>query len=144
MEKERLRRVAGLSANRMHNISKIHTSYTLQHEESQINKARRKKGLIRRLTAFFILAAIISYFMISTLISQNSILADKGEEKAKLDKELAALSKEEVLLKEELVKLNDDDYIAKLARKEYFLSEDGEIIFTLPEKKKSEVEKASN
>ena len=40
------------------------------------------------------------------------------------------------LLKEEIVKLNDDDYIAKLARKEYFLSDDNEIIFTLPEKRK--------
>ena len=35
-------------------------------------------------------------------------------------------------MKEQVIKLNDDDYIAKLARKEYFLSESDEIIFTLP------------
>ncbi len=34
------------------------------------------------------------------------------------------------------MKLNDDDYIAKLARKEYFLSEKNEIIFSIPENKK--------
>ena len=43
------------------------------------------------------------------------------------------MQKEEEQLKEEIVKLNDDEYIAKLARKEYFLSDDGEIIFNLPE-----------
>ena len=34
------------------------------------------------------------------------------------------------------VKLNDDDYIAKLARKEYFFSKKNEIIFNIPEDKK--------
>jgi cell division protein DivIC len=53
------------------------------------------------------------------------------------------LKKEETLLKEEIVKLNDDDYIAKLARKEYFLSDENEIIFTLPEKKSKEKEEES-
>ena len=49
------------------------------------------------------------------------------------------------LLKDEIVKLNDDEYIGKLARKEYFLSDDNEIIFTLPEKKdKEEKEKSPN
>lgn len=134
-----------MSVNKTRNISKLQTSYSIQHEESQLNKARRKKGLIRRLTAFFILAAAISYLMISTLVSQNSVLADKTEEKQQLEKDLSALKKEEILLKEEVVKLNDDEYIAKLARKEYFLSEENEIIFTLPqEKKKQGEEKATN
>ena len=52
------------------------------------------------------------------------------------------MQKEESLLKDEIVKLNDDDYIGKLARKEYFLSDDNEIIFTLPEKKDKEERKS--
>ena len=49
----------------------------------------------------------------------------------------AAGQLEEVLSKQELLnlqiaKLEDDEYIAKLARKEFFLSEEGEIIFTMP------------
>ena len=55
-----------------------------------------------------------------------------------MNKELVSLKKDEVLLKEEIVKLNDDEYIAKLARKDYFLSDKDEIIFTLPETKKQE------
>jgi cell division protein DivIC len=86
-----------LSAQPKHNITKLQTNYALEKEESQISIARRKKGLYRRLTVFFV-----------------------------------------------IVKLNDDEYIAKLARKEYFLSNDNEIIFTLPETESQEKVKVSN
>jgi cell division protein DivIC len=133
-----------VSANRKSNIAKLQTNYALQQEESQISVARRKKVLYRRLTVFFALAAIVSYFMISTLISQNSVLANKAKEVEQLEADLDSLKQDEVLLKEEILKLNDDEYIAKLARKEYFLSEDNEIIFTLPEKKEQKMEKPTN
>ena len=42
----------------------------------------------------------------------------------------------EIDLKEQIKRLNDKEYIEKLARSEYFLSNDGEIIFKLPEEKK--------
>jgi len=122
-----------MGAIKERNIAKLQTDYVLQQEESQISSARRKKVVFRRLSVFFGLAIIISYLMISTLISQNSVLAEKAEEKEQLQKELVSYQHEEELLQEEIKKLQDDDYIAKLARSEYFLSEDNEIIFTLPE-----------
>ena len=133
-----------MSAIPKQNVTKLQTNYALKKEESQISIARRKKGLYRRLTVFFVFAVAVAYLMISTMISQNSALANKTDEKAQLKKELVALKKDEVLLKEEIVKLNDDEYIAKLARKEYFLSDDNEIIFTLPETENQEMAKSSN
>ena len=50
--------------------------------------------------------------------------------------QLEDVKDEQEILKRQLVKLDDDDYIAKLARKEYFLSENNEIIFSIPENKK--------
>jgi cell division protein DivIC len=140
MEKGSIGRVAEVSDSKNRNIAKLQTDYVLQHEESQISVARKKRLLYRRLTVFFIFVAIITYLMISTLISQNSTLADKKIEKEQAQQELSSLKKEEILLKDEIVKLNDDDYIGKLARKEYFLSDENEIIFTLPEKKDKEKE----
>nr|WP_295970496.1 septum formation initiator family protein [uncultured Bacillus sp.] len=125
-----------MGALKKQSIAKLKTQYAIQQEEGQLHAARRKKVLIRRLTAFFVLAAVITFFMVSTVISQNKVEAKKLEEKEQLEKELVALKSEESLLKDEIVKLNDDEYIAKLARKEYFLSEKGEIIFTLPEEEK--------
>jgi cell division protein DivIC len=78
--------------------------------------------------------------MISSYLSQLSILENKNIEKKKLEEQLIILEKQRQILEEEVVKLNDDEYVAKLARKEYFLSEDNEIIFNLPQ---TEEEKTS-
>ena len=39
---------------------------------------------------------------------------------------------EEIALKEELSNLNNKDYIEKVARDDYYLSNKGEVIFKLP------------
>ncbi|MCG9796027.1 septum formation initiator family protein [Staphylococcus argenteus] len=44
---------------------------------------------------------------------------------------------EEIALKEKLNNLNDKDYIEKIARDDYYLSNKGEVIFRLPNDKGS-------
>ncbi|MDZ5474319.1 septum formation initiator family protein [Bacillus sp. 31A1R] len=124
-----------MSAIKKH-IPEIHTSYAKQREGLETLTARKRVLLFRRLTIFFVFAVLVSYLMISTLISQSASLEEMKAEKALLDQELASLEKQEAILGEEIVKLNDDEYIAKLARDEYFLSEKGDIIFKLPKSKK--------
>lgn len=115
------------------NVAKIQTTYVKQKEYAEVASARKKKLLFRRLSLFLVFAAVISYFLISGFVSQSSSLEAKVAQKQLLDKELADLEKKEQILNEEIIKLNDDDYLAKLARKEYFFSEQGEIIFNIPE-----------
>lgn len=117
-------------------VAKINSQYMEQHEEYRISAARRKKLLMRRLTVFSIFAAILSYAVISTLISQSQAMEEMEKENVKVQQELTEVKKQETALREEIVKLNDDEYLAKLARKEFFLSEDGEVIFTIPGEKK--------
>ena len=52
-------RVAEVSDNEKRNIAKLQTDYVLQHEESQISVARRKKLLYRRLTVFLFLLRLL-------------------------------------------------------------------------------------
>ncbi|KRG12854.1 FtsB family cell division protein [Lederbergia galactosidilytica] len=128
----------------MKKVASLETNYMKQQEITMRKAARRKKLLIRRLTAFLILTIALSSLVISSFVSKNSVLAEKQKEKAKLEETLASLEKRQASLENELVKLNDEEYIAKLARRDYFLSEKGEIIFNLPEtKKKKEKEKES-
>lgn len=127
-----------MGAIKNRSVAKIQTSYAKQHEAVEINVGNKRKRLFRRLIVFTIGAAVLLFFMISTLVSQSSILEEKAAEKKKLDQELTALKQKEIILEEEIVKLNDDEYIAKLARKDYFLSEGDEVIFNIPEKKKKE------
>lgn len=124
--------------NRKKNIAKMNTSYVKQREAVEISKQRKKKLLYRRLGAFFILVAAISIFMITTLVSQSATLNDKAAEKERLDQQLTELEKKQKILDEEIIKLNDDEYIAKLARKDYYLSEEGEILFKMPDSAEDE------
>ncbi|MFJ5625204.1 septum formation initiator family protein [Peribacillus loiseleuriae] len=115
-------------------VAKIESDYVLQREQQEHTYVKKRRGLIRRLTFYGICAAIISVLTVITLISQAGALEKKTAEMEQVKSKLAQLKKAENVLKEEIVKLEDDEYIAKLARKEYFLSEKGEIIFNLPEK----------
>lgn len=137
MEKEkRVKEVVGMSAVRDRNIAKIKSHYVEQKEFAEIATARRKKLLLRRLSLFLAFAVVTSYFMISSYLSQTATLNAKFAQKRQLDHQLSDLKMQQDILKEDIVKLNDDEYIAKLARKEYFFSDKGEIIFNIPEEKK--------
>lgn len=124
-----------MSSLRQRKVTKMDNPY-VAHQEKQVQTVKRKKrGLVRRLTLYAVFAAVFLVLAVSTLITQNVALNEKTEQKEKLDDKLAKLEKKETDLKEEIVKLNDDEYIAKIARRDYFLSDKGEIIFNLPKGK---------
>lgn len=127
-----------MSATRRRNVAKIQTELTQKHETELSYASIRRKRLIRRLTFFCLLVVVAAYIMISTLVSQAASLEKKEAEKEKVQQELAELETNQEIFKEEIIKLNDDEYIAKLARRDYFLSEDNEIIFNIPEDEKKE------
>lgn len=124
-----------MSSLRKRKVAKIENPYVAQQEKKVQTVEKKKRGLMRRLTLYSVFAAVFLIFAVSTLITQNVALDEKVQQKEELKGKLAKLEKDETLLKEEIVKLNDDDYIAKIARRDYFLSEKGEIIFTLPKGK---------
>ncbi|MDM5356566.1 cell division protein DivIC [Peribacillus sp. B2I2] len=124
-----------MSSLRKRKVAKIENPYVAQEEKKVQTVEKKKRGLMRRLTLYSVFAAVFLILAISTLITQNVALDEKVQQKEELKGKLAKLEKDETLLKEEIVKLNDDDYIAKIARRDYFLSEKGEIIFTLPKGK---------
>jgi cell division protein DivIC len=113
-------------------IAKIESPYVKERENADLATTRNRKFLMRRLGLFFVFAVFVGYFMISQILTQSADLDGKLAQREQLKKELAGMKKQQAILKEDIVKLNDDDYIAKLARKEYFLSDKNEIIFNLP------------
>ncbi|WP_066074262.1 FtsB family cell division protein [Neobacillus soli] len=117
-------------------VSKIQTTYVEQKEYAEIASARKRKLLLRRLSMFLVFASVLSYLMISSYLSQTTKLNAKLAQKKQFDNQLVELTKQQSILKEEIIKLNDNDYIAKLARKEFFFSKNNEIIFNIPEEKK--------
>jgi len=123
-----------MSSLRKKKVAKMDNPYVYQQEKKVQNVEKKKRGLVRRLSLYAVCAAIILILGISTLITQAGAIEQKTEQKQGFDEKLTKLKKQETLLHEEIVKLNDDEYIAKLARRDYFLSNKGEVIFNLPKK----------
>jgi cell division protein DivIC len=118
-----------MSAVRKKNVTQLQSTYIEKYQQEEQMISVKRRGLIRRLIAFSLLAALISYVLVSTMVSQHKAMNEKQEQKEKLQEQLTTLKDEQVLLEEEIVKLNNDEYIEKIIRRDYFLSKEGEIIF---------------
>ncbi|CZQ93204.1 septum formation initiator ftsl/divic [Trichococcus palustris] len=115
------------------NVTVMQNDYIkVQNQQKRIASRERKK---HRNRLFFILLAgaiFIVPFLWKTVGNVFEI--------RQMDSEIAVAKKEKKAAEDQNTKLNyevkllqEDDYIAKLARSKYYLSKDGEIIFSLPE-----------
>ncbi|WP_026578995.1 MULTISPECIES: FtsB family cell division protein [Bacillus] len=118
------------------NISQIQNEYKEQMERKQQQLKRKRRGLYRRLMVFGAVVLLSAIVIVSSLWSQTSDISAKQEKKEDLLKQLEQLEAKKSDLKDEIVKLKDEDYVAELARKDYYLSKDGEIIFKFEDKSK--------
>jgi cell division protein DivIC len=81
---------------------------------------------------------LISFTLVKTLYSQSSVLNEKQDQLKEIQAEYNQIKENQKILKEEITKLQNDEYIGKYARQEYYLSDDGEVIFTIPDKEADE------
>ncbi|WP_339252518.1 septum formation initiator family protein [Sporosarcina sp. FSL W8-0480] len=122
-------------------VASIETEYVRSLRKKEIWRNKQKKRLQKKLFIYAVIAFVVFGGLTSMYIQQKQTLQDKELEKKEMLAQLEQVNEEQDLLKKQLVKLDDEDYIAKLARKEYFLSDENEIIFSVPEKKKKKDEK---
>lgn len=127
--------------NRRRNVTKIKNEYVRTKQQQDAVKRARKVRLYRRLAVFAAIVLVSFGILANIYVKQQKVLAEKKTEKEMLIEELALHEKERDQLAKQLEKLNDDEYIAKLARQEYFLSDKNEIIFSLPKKEEKEEKK---
>ncbi|MDA1478208.1 FtsB family cell division protein [Bacillus changyiensis] len=125
-----------MNNSRKYNISQIENEYKDQIERKQQHLKRKKRGLYRRLMVFGAVALLFTIVLGGTIWSQASTIDSQEAKKAELLKKLHKVEAKKTDLKEEITKLKDKDYVAELARKEYYLSKKGEIIFKFNEKSK--------
>lgn len=95
-------------------------------------KSISNRGAKRRLRLSFI--GILAFIVWAglQLWDQNLSLAEKKSEMESLQKEVTAVKSENEDLQLEVKRLDDEEYIAELARKYYYLSKPGEYIFITP------------
>lgn len=106
-----------------------------EHRKVKTKKWSRKP----RTTADWITRLIVGIFAVVTLGCVSTAYAahkdQQGVEEqiALTEDEIAGEQKAIDTLSQQASLLKDDEYVAKLARSRYYLSKDGEVIFSVPE-----------
>lgn len=114
-------------------VTKLSNEYTKQSDQNKKIKHLEQQVVRRRMKVFVPLLALPIIFISFTAFAQHQQNQELADELASTEQTLKdATAKEEQLLKQ-IERLNDDNYIARMARSEFYLSEDGEIIFNLLE-----------
>ncbi len=113
-------------------VTPLQNDYKRAVEVEGARKKAHNTRLFRRLVVFGLVVLLTSIWLGSTIYAQSQTIADKQQQQEEKLAELAEVEKQQAKLEEQIRLLNDDDYLSKLARKDYFLSDEGEIIFTLP------------
>lgn len=114
------------------NVRTLENDYVRSSDNKAQYSKQRKIRYRRRMVTFGLIAIAFLVFLVSTYVTQDRRLAEKQQQKEEVAAKLEDIKEQQEMLKLQIAKLEDDEYIAKLARKEYFLSDDGEIIFTIP------------
>lgn len=115
------------------NVTVMQNDFTKTQQSQKRIFQREKKAHMRRMTLIFFFGVTLIVPCLWKTVGNwleirnlNAAIA-----LAKTDKKQA--EDENTQLAYEVKLLQDDEYIAKLARGKYYLSRDGEIIFSLPE-----------
>lgn len=116
----------------MSTVSRINADYAAKEKLRKKRLHNKKVSLYRTLAVMSIVFLIALGSLITLLVKQHDTLNQKEEEKVAVEKELKVQEKRQKELNEQLVKLDDNDYIAKIVRKNLFLSKKGEKIFNIP------------
>ncbi|EAF7231497.1 septum formation initiator family protein [Listeria monocytogenes] len=121
-------------------VARIENRYIKDTATMKKTRSRRRIALFRRLAFMAIIFAVVGGLLTITYTKQVLSLKEKKEKQVQVDKKMVAMKDEQDSLNEQIKKLHNDDYIAKLARSEYYLSKDGEIIFNIPEENSKQKE----
>ena len=91
-----------------------------------------KKAKLRILLFFIIFGGIIGSLSYSFFSNVNKIVSIK-KEKQVLNDRIKELTDEEKVLKSDIKKREDPEYVARYAREKYLYSKDGELIIRIPD-----------
>lgn len=118
--------------NKVVKIYKRHKQwYNLYEGKVSMKKKKISKASKKRLLLFGTISLVVIGYFFSILFSYAYNIYSLKKEEKKLQTELATLEHDEKLLKINIEKLKDPDYIAKYAREYFQYSKDGEIILKI-------------
>lgn len=117
-------------------ITTLHKEYTKEKTLANIRELKRKRLVRMRKTAITVLGCLAILLTSWPLFSNHRRANQYKEQYQAAQKQLHQLKDEKEDLDYQVTLLENEDYIAKLARSEYHLTKDDEMVFRLPKKAK--------
>lgn len=117
-------------------IIKMLNKYTIDSDSKREALKGERKVRRRRMIAMSALAFVLTFVFISIGINQKVENRHLQDEIRETEIALEETNEKHAALKQEIAQLNDDNYIRRIARGDFFMSDSGELIFSLPESKK--------
>ncbi|SDQ04216.1 cell division protein DivIC [Virgibacillus subterraneus] len=118
-------------------VTRLDSNYVEQYDAYIERQKRKKQRLIRRLVLFSVVVLVVIGSMATYHFKQVSLQEKKEEQYNQMEEKLATMENEEENLREEIKLLNNEEYILEIARTNYFLSKEGELIFKIPDEEPS-------
>ncbi len=99
---------------------------------AKVTKKKKVRKSAKRIMVFGIISIVLSVLILGSIFNVVIDVINKYQEADMLEEKLADLKEEEEDLNQEIVKLQDPDYLARYAREKYFYSKDNELIIRIP------------
>lgn len=87
----------------------------------------------RRVLVLFLVFSLLLFYMTYTVVVYWRQILENNKERKVLESTYNKLLEEENILKNDVIKLQDPEYVAKYAREKYLYSKDGELIIKIIE-----------
>lgn len=121
-----------MSQEEQTNLQFLDNEYAQQHYAVQAKKRREIIFRRRRLAVFFSLAAVIFVSIGISLYNDSLRLQNLERYKEETIAEQQAIKENKAALEKEVALLQDEDYVAKIARERFLYSKERELVFPLP------------
>lgn len=114
-------------------IEFLENDYAREHYAQQVKKRREIIFRRRRLAAVFSVAILIFVSVGISLFNDYLRLNNLAKYQSNAVASQEASQSEKTALEKEVKLLEDEDYVAKIARERFLYSKEGELVFPLPE-----------
>lgn len=117
-------------------VTKLENQYIEEKTLENIRNKKRKKMIKRRTTLIMVVGLFFVSLLVAPLFRNQSQLQDSRIEQAEAREKFESLEMDQEKLNYYIGLLENEEYVLKLARSEYYLTKDNEIVFSFPEDKK--------
>lgn len=123
-------------------IERLENSYA-EAKTLETFRAQKHKRKLKRRMQFIVATGILLILLVgSSLIKSYIRLQELEEQRVVAEQELESLGLQQEELNYYISLLEDEEYVAKLARSEYYLTKDNEIIFSFPDDRQPDHQEA--